>query len=51
MIELAVPPILAVKVFERNESTGKDEEAPILCFNPNVCPTSWEDTKRIALAI
>ncbi len=51
MMELAVPPILEVKVLERRESTGKEEDAPMLCFNPNVCPTSCEETKRMALAM
>jgi hypothetical protein len=36
MIELAVPPIFEVKLGDLKESTGKDEDAPMLCFNPNV---------------
>ncbi len=41
-------PILSVNSLERSDSTGNAKEDPILCFSPKVCPTSWDDTKRIA---
>ena len=50
MIE-GVWPLASTHALSRSFSTGTVLEEPKLWRSPNVCPTSWEDTKRISSPI